>query len=84
MAANGIIHGIDNIILLPPPALKIIGFLPGEFSTLQLGLVKTGLEDEIEKSGTLAELSLHLQIWHSRDSVPRLTHSSSVNTDSST
>ncbi len=36
--------------MTPPPALKIIELLPGEFSTLQLALVKTGLFKEIEES----------------------------------
>ncbi|KAH8684873.1 FAS1 domain-containing protein [Tricladium varicosporioides] len=40
---NGVIHGVDSILLPPPPALKIIELLPGEFSTLQLAFVKTGL-----------------------------------------
>jgi uncharacterized surface protein with fasciclin (FAS1) repeats len=42
---NGVIHGVDSLILPPPPAIKIIDLLPGEFSTLELGLVKTGLYD---------------------------------------
>lgn len=41
----------------PPPALKIIELLPGEFSTLQLALQKTGLFDTIRdaphEGGTL-------------------------------
>lgn len=44
------IHGVDSILLPPPPALKIIELLPSEFSTLQLGLVKTGLSDVIASS----------------------------------
>jgi len=40
---NGVIHGVDSILLPPPPAYKIIELLPGEFSTLNLALVKTGL-----------------------------------------
>jgi uncharacterized surface protein with fasciclin (FAS1) repeats len=42
-ATNGVVHGIDSILLPPPKAVDIISFLPGEFSTLELGLVKTGL-----------------------------------------
>ncbi|KAF2722207.1 FAS1 domain-containing protein [Polychaeton citri CBS 116435] len=42
---NGVIHGVDSLILPPPPVLKIIDLLPAEFSTLELGLVKTGLYD---------------------------------------
>ncbi|KAE8441493.1 hypothetical protein EG329_004917 [Mollisiaceae sp. DMI_Dod_QoI] len=40
---NGVIHGVDSILLPPPPATTIISLLPGEFSTLALGLEKTGL-----------------------------------------
>jgi len=47
---NGVIHGVDSLLLPPPPALKIIQLLPGEFSTLQLGLTKTGLFDAIAAS----------------------------------
>jgi uncharacterized surface protein with fasciclin (FAS1) repeats len=36
--------------LPPPPALKIIELLPNEFSTLQLGLEKTGLFEVIKES----------------------------------
>ena len=41
------IHGIDSILVPPPKAAELIQFLPGEFSTLELGLVKTGLFDTI-------------------------------------
>ncbi|KAK6586544.1 hypothetical protein PZA11_001601 [Diplocarpon coronariae] len=44
---NGVIHGLDSLLLPPPPALKIVELLPGEFSTLQLGLQKTGLFERI-------------------------------------
>jgi uncharacterized surface protein with fasciclin (FAS1) repeats len=47
---NGVIHGVDSIILPPPPALKIISLLPGEFSTLQLALTKTGLGEALAQS----------------------------------
>ncbi|KAK4963964.1 hypothetical protein LTR66_012543 [Elasticomyces elasticus] len=40
---NGVIHGIDSLLLPPPNIIKIIDLLPGEFSTLELGLGKTGL-----------------------------------------
>jgi len=45
---NGVIHGVDSLLLPPPPALKIIELLPGEFSTLQLALIKTGLLDTLD------------------------------------
>ncbi|KAI9869183.1 MAG: hypothetical protein M1830_005457 [Pleopsidium flavum] len=40
---NGVIHGVDSLIIPPPKAMEIIDLLPGEFSTLELGLGKTGL-----------------------------------------
>ncbi|KAL9059355.1 MAG: hypothetical protein Q9162_001224 [Coniocarpon cinnabarinum] len=45
--SNGVIHGVDSLILPPPPVLKIVDLLPEEFSTLELGLIKTGLFDAI-------------------------------------
>lgn len=40
---NGVIHGIDSILVPPPKVVDIITYLPGEFSTLELALYKTGL-----------------------------------------
>lgn len=40
---NGVIHGIDSLLVPPPNVIKIIDLLPSEFSTLELGLGKTGL-----------------------------------------
>lgn len=40
---NGVIHGIDSILLPPPKVVDILAALPGEFSTLELALTKTGL-----------------------------------------
>ena len=40
---NGVVHGIDSILVPPPNVASILDLLPGEFSTLELGLVKTGL-----------------------------------------
>lgn len=42
---NGVIHGIDSILLPPPKVVNIITSFPGEFSTLELALYKTGLFD---------------------------------------
>ncbi|KAH0846148.1 hypothetical protein AYO21_09164 [Fonsecaea monophora] len=57
-ATNGVIHGIDSILLPPPKAVDIISALPGEFSTLDLALEKTGLypafnDTSSHKGGTL-------------------------------
>jgi uncharacterized surface protein with fasciclin (FAS1) repeats len=57
-ATNGIIHGVDSILIPPPKVATIINLFPGEFSTLQLGLTKTGLFDKLNstephKGGTL-------------------------------
>jgi uncharacterized surface protein with fasciclin (FAS1) repeats len=40
---NGVIHGVDSILLPPLKVVDIISALPGEFSTLELALFKTGL-----------------------------------------
>ncbi|KAL8655082.1 MAG: hypothetical protein Q9210_001103 [Variospora velana] len=40
---NGVIHGIDSLLVPPPNVADVISFLPAEFSTLELGLTKTGL-----------------------------------------
>jgi uncharacterized surface protein with fasciclin (FAS1) repeats len=44
---NGVIHGLDSILVPPPNVASIIDLLPGEFSTLELGLGKTGLFDKL-------------------------------------
>lgn len=44
---NGVIHGVDSILIPPPKVAEIIGFLPGEFSTLELALIKTDLLEAI-------------------------------------
>lgn len=49
-ATNGVIHGIDSILVPPPNVASIIDLLPGEFSTLELGLGKTGLFDKINST----------------------------------
>ncbi|BCR86582.1 fasciclin domain-containing protein [Aspergillus chevalieri] len=47
-ASNGLIHGIDSILLPPPPALSLFTIVPTQFSTLTLGLLKTGLAATLE------------------------------------
>ena len=37
------IHGVDSILVPPPKVAEILSLLPGEFSTLELGLTKTDL-----------------------------------------
>lgn len=55
---NGVIHGLDSFLLPPPKAVDILSALPGEFSTLDLALEKTGLypafnDTSSHKGGTL-------------------------------
>jgi len=57
-ATNGVIHGVDSILLPPPKVVDILSALPGEFSTLDLALEKTGLypafnDTSSHKGGTL-------------------------------
>lgn len=51
-ATNGVIHGIDDVLFVPGGVLDVIDHLPAEFSTLQLGLIKTGLWNDLEKTAT--------------------------------
>lgn len=44
---NGVVHGIDTPLFPPIGAIQEISFFPGAFSTLELGLAKTGLLDEL-------------------------------------
>ncbi|KAL9070336.1 MAG: hypothetical protein Q9157_005846 [Trypethelium eluteriae] len=44
---NGVIHAVDSLIIPPPRVITIIDLLPGEFSTLELGLGKTGLLEKL-------------------------------------
>jgi uncharacterized surface protein with fasciclin (FAS1) repeats len=47
---NGVVHGVDSILVPPPNVGAIIDLLPGEFSTLELGLTKTGLFEHINNT----------------------------------
>jgi uncharacterized surface protein with fasciclin (FAS1) repeats len=47
---NGVVHGVDSILVPPPNVASIIDLLPGEFSTLELGLGKTGLFDKMNST----------------------------------
>ena len=49
-AINGLIHGIDSPLVPPPPTLNILSLLTSEFSTLLLGLDKTGLLETLRHS----------------------------------
>ncbi|TLD29895.1 putative Stabilin-2 [Venturia nashicola] len=51
-ATNGIIHGVDSILIPPPKTLKIISYLPADFSTLLLGLGKTGLLEALNETSS--------------------------------
>ncbi|KAI0850841.1 FAS1 domain-containing protein [Daldinia vernicosa] len=42
--ANGVLHGVDNILVPPPPAKVLISLFPSKFSTLELAAEKTGLK----------------------------------------
>ncbi|KAF3928666.1 Stabilin-2 [Arthrobotrys entomopaga] len=46
-ASNGVIHGVDSILIPPPPIPKIIGFFPSKFSTLTLAFHLTNLSADI-------------------------------------
>ncbi|KAI0130188.1 Fasciclin domain-containing protein [Xylariales sp. AK1849] len=44
---NGVIHGVDSILVPAPRAGKILSLFPSKFSTLLLAAEKTGLEKEL-------------------------------------
>lgn len=47
---NGVVHGLDTILAPPPKVATIINLLPGEFSTLELALTKTGIFEQMNNS----------------------------------
>ena len=47
---NGVVHGVDSILVPPPKVASIVQLLPGEFSTLELALHKTGLFEKINNT----------------------------------
>ncbi|KAK5133118.1 hypothetical protein LTR08_008142 [Meristemomyces frigidus] len=47
---NGVIHGVNSILIPPPSVISIVDLLPGEFSTLELGLSKTGLLETLNNT----------------------------------
>ncbi|KAI1163526.1 FAS1 domain-containing protein [Nemania serpens] len=49
-AKNGIAHGVDSILIPPPPARRLISLFPSRFSTLELAAEKTGLIPHHDKS----------------------------------
>ena len=50
IAKNGVVHGLDAILLPPPPIAKVIKLLPNTFSTFSLGMETTGLGQELDDS----------------------------------
>ncbi|KAF8469137.1 FAS1 domain-containing protein [Kalaharituber pfeilii] len=46
-ATNGVIHGLDNFIFLPPFAETLLEIVPTEFSTTAFALTKTGLAKDL-------------------------------------
>lgn len=49
-ASNGVIHGVDSLLIPPPSALTVLDLLPSAFSTLSLALEKTDLHDVLNKT----------------------------------
>ena len=49
-ATNGVIHGVDSLILPPPSIIEAIDLFPSSFSTLELGLGKTGLLEKLNST----------------------------------
>lgn len=47
---NGVVHGVDSILVPPPKTAKIVELLPGQFSTLELALHKTGMFEKLNNT----------------------------------
>ncbi|EOD52303.1 putative fasciclin domain family protein [Neofusicoccum parvum UCRNP2] len=69
---NGVIHGIDTILIPPPKAVDIISLLPGEFSTLTLGLDKTGLLDALNTTNRAGGTFFAPSNWAFKKLGPRI------------
>ena len=71
---NGVIHGVDSIIIPPPRVLKIVDLFPAEFSTFILGLGKTGLYDMLNTTehagGTLFAPNNYGTLTHTLNPMP--------------
>ncbi|KAI8961796.1 FAS1 domain-containing protein [Daldinia sp. FL1419] len=42
--SNGVIHGVNNILVPPPPVKTLISLFPSKFSTFELAAEKSGLK----------------------------------------
>ncbi|KAK7536427.1 FAS1 domain-containing protein [Phyllosticta citribraziliensis] len=70
--SNGVIHAIDSILLPPPEVTKIISLLPSEFSTLSLGLTKTGLLEALNETAHLGGTFFAPSNWAFKKLGPRI------------
>lgn len=52
-ASNGIIHGVDKILVPPPSVGRLVSLFPGHFSTLLLAFEKTDFADFIHNVTTV-------------------------------
>lgn len=50
LGTNGIVHGVDTILAPPPNVARIITMFPGEFSTLELALIQTGIFEKMNNT----------------------------------
>ncbi|KAI0172664.1 FAS1 domain-containing protein [Hypoxylon sp. FL1284] len=48
---NGVLHGVDSILVPPPTIERLISLLPGRFSTLELAAEKTGFKHHCGSHG---------------------------------
>lgn len=51
-------HGVDSILVPPPPVTKLISLFPTKFSTLELAAEKTGFTHHKEPSANLTGLTV--------------------------
>jgi uncharacterized surface protein with fasciclin (FAS1) repeats len=60
---NGVVHGLDSILVPPPTVATIINLLPGEFSTLELALTKTGIFEKMNNTDYERPRRRRLLFW---------------------
>lgn len=69
---NGVIHGVDTPLFPPFGAIRMIDLFPGEFSTLELALIKTDLLDKLNTTDHAGGTLFAPSNWAFRKLGPRV------------
>ncbi|KAI0138142.1 FAS1 domain-containing protein [Hypoxylon sp. NC0597] len=55
---NGAVHGVDSILVPPPPVGRLISLFPSKFSTLELAAEKSGFKHHSDDDSKLTGLTV--------------------------